>query len=104
MLVSEGDAEDARMLGAVDALGAVVAGGALRVGDQPRDDQDLRLYGQPLPPDALQHLPLQRPHLVQYVHHLHSTLLILLYRRPAACPALLLEGSVWMPSLTTAGP
>ena len=71
MLISEGNAQDAGILGAADVLDALVAGGALGLRDEARHNQDLGVdVFQPLPPDARQHLALQGPHLVQDVHYL----------------------------------
>ena len=61
------------MLGAVDGFQGLVAGGALGLGDEPRDDDDLRAMVQALLVDAPAHLLLHRFHLVQDVHNLRSS-------------------------------
>lgn len=71
--VAEGHAQDAPVLGAADALDALVARGALGVGDEPRQHHDLRRDEvQSLLLVAREHLLLQRAHLVQDVHHLRT--------------------------------
>lgn len=71
--VPEGHSEDARVLGAPDVLQSLVAGGAMRLGDQPCDHQDVWM-------DILQasrvqtglQLRLKRAHLVKNVDNLRK--------------------------------
>jgi hypothetical protein len=69
--VPERHPQDAAVLRAADALDPLVAGRALGVGDEAREHHDLGDDEvQALLLVALQHLLLQRAHLVQDVHHL----------------------------------
>ena len=61
---------DPGMVGALDLLQRLVAGGAVGVGNQPGDHDDLRIDLHPLGRHAVVHLVFQRTHLVEDVDHL----------------------------------
>lgn len=68
---SEGDSKDARVLAAHDAFDALVARRAPGIRDESRDHHNVAAQVvQASQGVALHHLSLQRPHLVQNVHHL----------------------------------
>jgi len=72
--VPEGDPQDERVLSAMDAFNAFVAGGAHGLRDEARDHHDRRSdVMQPLLLQTAPHFQLQSADLVQDVHHLSNT-------------------------------